>query len=715
MRRVATLVASGAPSAEVFAAVAAQVARVMKFPFVLIARYDDDGAGMTVVATASDRPSRFKAGTQWPLEGGSLSALVRQTGRPARIEDYGELKGPIAAEARDAGLKRMTGAPIVVDGRLWGLIATGSPEWPLPDDVEDQLAQFTELLATAIANSEAHEELHRLADEQAALRRVATLVAQGRPPAEVFETVVEEVGGVVTADAAALSRFETDDTVTIIGGWSRTGGYVAVGARHPLGKGTLASLVFETRGPGRIDSYAEASGSLATTVREDMGWRSAVGAPIIVGGRLWGVVGVGSTTRRPLPADTEARLAQFSELVATAIANAEGREELARLAEEQTALRRVATLVAEGASPDEVFAAVSSELGRLIPADAAALSRYGPKGTATTVGGWARTGEIEFQLGEAYDLEGRTLPRLVFETRRPARMESNAQLPGERATGARVEGLRSAVAAPIIVEGRLWGVIGVASIAGKPLPPDTEERLVAFTELAATAIANTESHRELELSRARIVATADATRRKIERDLHDGAQQQLVSLALQLRAAEATVPAELGEHRAELSRTVDGLANVLEGLREIALGIHPAILAEGGLGPALKTLARRSPIPVELELDATAEVPEPVQVTAYYVVSEALTNAAKHSEARIVKVSVRAQDRIFRVDVDDDGVGGADRRRGSGLVNLKDRAEAIGGKFSLESPPNRGTALHVELPLASTRSPSPEAGAAAAS
>jgi signal transduction histidine kinase len=233
-----------------------------------------------------------------------------------------------------------------------------------------------------------------------------------------------------------------------------------------------------------------------------------------------------------------------------------------------------------------------------------------------------------------------------------------------------------------------------------PVPvKDAEGLLVGFTELLASAIANSESRAELDASRARIVATADATRRRIERDLHDGAQQQLVSLALDVRATQTAMPAELGALRSELSDVAKGLTSVMDGLREIALGIHPAILAEGGLGPALKGLARHSPVPVELEVGFMARLPEPVEVAAYYVVSEALTNVAKYACASVAQVDVEAQDGVLRVAVRDDGLGGADPSLGSGLLGLNDRAEAIGGTVSLESPPGAGTSLLVELPL----------------
>jgi signal transduction histidine kinase len=229
---------------------------------------------------------------------------------------------------------------------------------------------------------------------------------------------------------------------------------------------------------------------------------------------------------------------------------------------------------------------------------------------------------------------------------------------------------------------------------------DVEDRMAKFTELVGTAIANAESRAELDSSRSRIVATADATRRRIERDLHDGAQQQLLSLALEIRAAQASVPQDLHEHREDLSRVAEGLMAVLDGLREIALGLHPAILAEGGLGPALKILANRSPIPVQLEVDVAGRLPEPVEVTAYYIVSEALTNAAKHAGASVVHVEVGVHGPMLRVAVRDDGGGGADPNDGSGLLGLKDRAEAIGGKMQFESRHGEGTSLTGELPLA---------------
>jgi signal transduction histidine kinase len=242
-------------------------------------------------------------------------------------------------------------------------------------------------------------------------------------------------------------------------------------------------------------------------------------------------------------------------------------------------------------------------------------------------------------------------------------------------------------------------VIAVASTGDEPPPPGTETRLGGFAELVATAIANAESQAELRASRARIVATADETRRRIERDLHDGAQQRLVALGLQLRGAQADVPPELGELDGELEDIAAGITDVLDEVREMARGIHPAILARGGLGPALKTLARRSAVPVVLDVRTERRLPEAIEVGAYYVVSEALTNAAKHVHALSVAVYVEAVNGVLRVSVQDDGVGGADFARGSGLVGLKDRVEALGGRIAVESAPDTGTAVNVEFPL----------------
>jgi signal transduction histidine kinase len=535
----------------------------------------------------------------------------------------------------------------------------------------------------------------RILGEQAALRRVATLVARGAPPEEVFAAVTEEAARLVGASYAEMARHDPDGSRTVVAAWSRTGTTFPVGSRARLGGQNVSTLVSQTGRAARIDDYATASGSIGDAIR-GFGLRAAVGVPVSVEGRLWGVMSVGSRTE-PLPAGIEAELAGFTELAATAIANAQARMELRGFAEEQAALRRVATLVAHAAPPAEVLTEVTGEAGRLLHADCATMNRYGPDGTVTVVANWSSTGAV-VPVGARQKLGGPNIQSRVFRTRRPARIDDCVGASGLIAEAAGESGMRAAVGVPVSVEGRLWGLM-MAGSHGEPLPPGTEARLARFTDLAATAIANAEAQAALTASRARIVATADATRHHIERNLHDGAQQHLVTLALDLRAAEATAPPGAGDLVQQLDRVADGLDGVLDELREIARGLHPAILADGGLRPALKTLARRSAIPVHPDIQVDRRLPEPIETAAYYTVAEALTNAAKHARATTAAIHVAESAGVLNVQVRDNGCGGADFSHGSGLLGLKDRAEALGGHLRLHSPPGAGTTLEIELPL----------------
>ncbi|MET7573067.1 nitrate- and nitrite sensing domain-containing protein [Streptomyces sp. NPDC005492] len=345
-----------------------------------------------------------------------------------------------------------------------------------------------------------------------------------------------------------------------------------------------------------------------------------------------------------------------------------------RTAREQTALRRVATLVARGVPPHEVFSEVAHQVGRVLSSGPAAVLRYGTDG-ATTVLGSAHGPAVEADTAVAAE---------VGRTARPARVGGS-------------------VGAPIVVDDRLWGAV-VASAAGpEPLPPGTESRLADFTELVATALANADSRDQLTASRARVVAAGDASRRRIERDLHDGVQQRIVSLQLDLRTAQSMLEEQPEDLAEQLDHIAKGLDDAFADLLQVARGIHPAILSKGGLGPALRALARRSAVPVELDLRLPAgRLPEQTEVAVYYVTSECLTNAAKHARASFVRVSARVEDDVLEVTIADDGVGGADLGHGSGLIGLVDRVEAIGGKLHVGSPPGKGTTLTVRLPLPRT-------------
>jgi signal transduction histidine kinase len=535
----------------------------------------------------------------------------------------------------------------------------------------------------------------RFTGEQAALRRVATLVAHGVAPGEVFAAVTEEAARLLGADYTMMGRYDRDGVIWVVATWSSAGVPYPLGAQARIGGRNVPTLVFQTGRPARIDDYDAGSGPVAEAVRE-FGFRAGVGVPVSVEGAIWGVM-IAASRVESMPAGTEARLAGFTELAATAIANAQARVELRRFAEGQAALRRVATLVAQGSSPEEVFAAVTMEAGRLLQADRATMGRYCPDGAIKVAAAWDSVGPT-IPVGTRWSLGGRNVHTMVFRTREPARIDDYAGASGPVAEAVRKFGLRAAIGVPVSVEGRLWGVMIVSSRAG-PLPSGTEERLAGFTELAGTAIANAEAQAALTASRARIVATADATRRRIERNLHDGAQQRLVSLALDLRAAEAAAAAGAGDLAPELDRVAAGLDGVLDDLREIARGLHPAVLADGGLRPALKALARRSAIPVHLDIQAGRRLPEPVETAAYYAVAEALTNAAKHARATAAEIEVAEEDSVLHVRVYDNGCGGADFSQGSGLVGLKDRAEALGGHLDLRSPPGEGTTLEITLPL----------------
>ncbi len=416
------------------------------------------------------------------------------------------------------------------------------------------------------------------------------------------------------------------------------------------------TIVAETGEPARVDGYAESTGEAADIARR-YGWRSSIAAPIAVEGRAWGVMLVASQRPEPFPAGSEKKLAAFTDLVATAVGNAQARAEVERLAGEQAALRRVATLVARGTEPVTVFPAVCNEAQALLGADRAAILRFHDDRTVTVMANSSGPGQhsdgtrVSFDPGFVVDW--------VHETHQAARFDTDDPAAADMPEIVRTMGVRSAVGSPIVVDGELWGVIVLASV-DRSLPLGTERRLADFTELVATAIANAEGKSALNASRRRIVAASDETRRRIERDLHDGTQQRLVSLGLAVRAAEAGLPPERDELRAQLSGVATGLVAAVEDLQEISRGIHPAILSRGGLGPALQALAHRSAILVDLDITTDVRLEEPTEVAAYFVASEALANAAKHSQASRIDVSLEQRERSLLLSVRDDGVGGAD-------------------------------------------------------
>jgi signal transduction histidine kinase len=397
----------------------------------------------------------------------------------------------------------------------------------------------------------------------------------------------------------------------------------------------------------------------------------------------------------PWAENAETRIAAFTELVATAIASAEARDALAQLAEEQAALRRVATFVAQGPSAQDLFEAVAEEVGRLLPIGSATMGRYEPDGSVTTVASWSTT-VAAFPTGRRWPTEGTNVAWMVLQTGEAARLDDFSAATDPIGVAARESGIKSAVGSPVVVEGHLWGVMTATSTEG-PMPLSTEARLASFTELVATAIANAESSAELAASRARIAAAADDERRRVVRDLHDGAQQRLVHTVITLKLAHQALAKGAENGPLLVQEAIANAEQATAEVRELAHGILPTVLAHGGLRAGIDALGSRTPVPVAIDVSVD-RLPAPVEATAYFVVAEALTNVAKHSSAGHAEVVARIEDGMLRLEVRDDGVGGASPD-GTGLVGLADRLAVLDGRLEIDSPPGGGTRLTAAIPL----------------
>jgi len=402
-------------------------------------------------------------------------------------------------------------------------------------------------------------------------------------------------------------------------------------------------------------------------------------------------IAIAALTSLILAAMTSERTRAAEALVASEAAQRE-------LADEQAALRRVATLVAGGAPPSQVFELVTKEVALLLGLAGASLVRYDGPGIATVVGGWSEDGALRLPLASTIDLDGDTVVARVLRSGSPQRAEY-AGAGGTLAPMLMSHGYRGAVAAPVSVGGKLWGALAAGIRSADPLPDGFERRLCDFAELAAQALANADAHEKLAASRARIVEAGDEERRRLERNLHDGAQQRLVSVALDLRVAGTMLERDPDAAGRLLSKAQEQLAQGLDELRELARGIHPAVLTDRGLGPALESLAMRAPVPVEITDMPEERLAAPVEAAAYYVVAEAITNVAKYAHASHATVTVARSNGSATVIVADDGVGGADAALGTGLRGLADRIEALGGKLDVDSPQAGGTRLSAEIPL----------------
>lgn len=699
LRRVTTLVAQGASSTEIFQTVAEEVGRLLQASSAELIRFEPDETVTRVGGWGHDIDA-VSTGEQFPLSELTIAPEIARTRRFARSIRSVRTTGPLGDDAEDYNVQEKAGSPIVVAGRLWGAVIVGAGEaLTLPPNVERQLAPFTELVATAIATAEARAELARLADEQAALRRVATLVAEGGPPSELFAKVAEEVASLLGRHIdSAILRYEPDGTATVLATYGVTPpGGIRVDARLPVDGSGVTARVYRERCPVRIDDYTIASGVIAEYAKLH-GFRSAVGCPILVQGRLWGAMFLAHHEAEPFPSDTEQRVTQFTELVATAIANTQAQTELRRLLDEQASLRRLATLVARGAKPTEVFDAVVVELRDLFGPAEVGLIRADSANEATILAHRGQPAGI-VRSGMRVTLDGDSATARVLRTQCSARVDfRDGSGKGTIADLARRSNHGVAVAAPVLVDGRLWGTLtGSWRVDFEPPPADVEQRLAEFAELVVTTIANAESHNQLTASRARVLSAGDDARRRVVRDLHDGAQQRLVHTIITLKLAQRALGGGPGRVRSLLAEALGHAEQGNADLRELAHGILPSILTRGGLRAGVASIVSRLDLPVEVDVTGTRMSPQ-IEASGYFIVAEALTNVVKHAQATHATVRAAVNAGTLRIEIHDDGIGGADPE-GPGLTGITDRVAALGGSLRINSSHDVGTILLAELPL----------------
>jgi signal transduction histidine kinase len=369
------------------------------------------------------------------------------------------------------------------------------------------------------------------------------------------------------------------------------------------------------------------------------------------------------------------------------------------LVREHAALRRVATLVAREPSPSEVFAAVTREAGVVLGAQRATLLRVASPQWAEVVASWSDGTAPPVPVGHRGALDGRGILGQMLRTARPVRIEDFDEVGGAVAALMRELGIRSGAGGPIILGGRVWGALSAVWPEGASMPAGAEDRVAAFAELVSYAIENAETRDELAASRARLVEAADEARRRIERDLHDGAQQRFVAASLELTLLDQRLERDPKGARAALARAREQLDCGLGELRDLARGIHPTVLTDCGLEAALAALVQRAPVPVDLRAVIPERLDTAIEAAAYFLVSEAVTNVAKHAEADTVSVDVASTGGTLVVTITDDGVGGADPGRGSGVRGLVDRVDAVGGRLEVSSAPGQGTRLCARLPM----------------
>jgi PAS domain S-box-containing protein len=626
---------------------------------------DDDGSYLGCEHTwegASERVAAFALASRSIrlAPGHGMPGEVWQTGRPAWIADAGEHPRPLprsrAADA--AGLHSAFAFPIRRGGTALGVVEFFASARVAPDD---------ELLATMASLGS----------------QIGQFVERCRAERSVRESEARKTAILNAAFDCIITMDGSGNIVEVNAATERTFGY---SAEELVGR-ELAEVMIP---PGALREGHRRG------LRDymDTGASRIVGHPV----ELMAMRADGSTfpvelavTRPDLPGPP-----LFCGYVRDVTERRRAEQALQSLAEEQAALRRVATAVAAEVEPDRLFALITEEVGRALDARIGNILRYDGDGTARVMGVWS-DGADTIPLGTTLPLDGDTIASRIWRTGRPARLDSLDGMTGDLAETLRARGIRAAVGAPVSFGGDLWGAVVISS-EDLPFPPEAEFRVSDFADLAAQAIANAHAREELAASRMRIVEASDAERRRLERNLHDGAQQRLVATSLAVRMAARRVTDD-PTAREMLDGAGDELLRALEELRELARGLHPAVLADHGLRAAIEAVADRAPVPVAVDVPLAERLPESVEAAAYFVVCEALTNVAKYAHASEARVRVERSDGQATVEVVDDGVGGADESGGSGLRGLADRVEALGGRLVVTSPVGEGTAVRAQLPV----------------
>ncbi len=683
LRRIHAVAGRGGTGADVLAAIAAEGSAWLDGLSTTLVRLEDDGSSTVVASSDHAREMTDDDRTHDPelIDAELIDAeLIDEVVRSVMASCVDDAAQSPVDERR---VRAAVGVPLSMAGRIWGVFIAASPWRAIPPDAEHRLARFAEAVTPTILSAQARTQL---AQEQAALRRVAEIAARDAPTGEILAAVALGASTVTNVEYSGLFRHNPDGSSEIVALHGAPEGYF-VGMRAP-GDGdgkVLGSL--RSGQHARVDDLSSVPGSWPEIATRS-GFTTGVGVPIFINGALWGALFAAG--RQRLSAATEEQLTRFAELAGIAMSAAQARSAVRTLAETQAALGRVAGLVARGAALDEVFTAVATGASHLVEDVAAVLVQFDSDGSFIAVAAANSTLAVGFR---SQPHEGALLSDLA-RTGSPAPLESFQRRPSTDAPPQ--PGIGPTVAAPITVEGRLWGALTL-SRRQWPVPEDIDQRLRKFAELAGAAIANAQNKANLTASRARVVASADEARRRLQRDVHDTAQQRLVHTILTLK---------LARHAIATGRPPDALVEealfnaerASSELRDIVRGILPAALTRGGLRLGLESLIADLALRVDLQVTAP-RFSTGTEQTAYLIVAEALTNVVKHSQAQRAAVSVAMEGNTLLIEVRDDGIGGANPSRGTGLIGLADRVEAVDGVLTIASPPGVGTTLLVRLPV----------------